>query len=98
MDNITSGGIGASVVVGLGICYKIYQAINHKKFKSTCMNKEFSASIDIDETTPKKELAIRVDGVANRTDPVRDKSEDRPPISQNEIPHLQTSCNIPNPR
>jgi len=44
------------------------------------MGKEFSASIDIDETTPKKDLSIRVDGTAHRTDPLRDKSEGRPPI------------------
>jgi hypothetical protein len=80
MDNITSGGIGASIVVCLGLCYKIYQAINHHKVKSTCMGKEFSASIDIDETTPKKDLSIRVDGASNRTDPERNKSQDRPPI------------------
>jgi hypothetical protein len=81
MDNIASGGIGASIVVGLGICYKVYQAINHRRVKSTCMGKECNASLDIDETTPKKDLTIRVDGTSNRTDPVRDKSEDRPPIS-----------------
>jgi len=80
MDNYASGGIGASVVIAFGICYKVYLAINHHKLKSTCMGKEFSASIDIDETTPKKDLSIRVDGTANRTDPLRDKSEGRPPI------------------
>jgi hypothetical protein len=80
MDNIASGGIGASVVICLGICYKVYLAINHHKVKSTCMGKEFSASIDIDETTPKKDLTIRVDGASNRTDSERNKSEDRPPI------------------
>jgi hypothetical protein len=80
MDNITSGGIGASVVLALGICYKVYLAINHHKVKSTCMGKEFSASIDIDETTPKKDLTIKVDGTSDRTDPERNKSQDRPPI------------------
>ena len=80
MDNITSGGIGASVVVGLGICYKVYQAINHRRVKSTCMGKECNASIDIDETTPKKELTIRIDGTSDRANPERNKSEDRPPI------------------
>jgi hypothetical protein len=81
MDNIASGGIGASVVIGLGICYRVYQAINHHKWKSKCMDKECNASIDIDETTPKKELTIRVDGASDRTNPERNKSQDRPPIS-----------------
>ena len=75
MDNLASGGIGASVVIALGICYKVYQAINHHRIKSKCMSKEFSASIDIDETTPKKDLAIRVDGIANRTDTQRDEQK-----------------------
>ena len=74
MDNLASGGIGASVVIGLGICYKVYLAINHHKVKSTCMGKEFTASIDIDTTTPKKDLTIRIDGASNRTDSERDKS------------------------
>ena len=80
MDNLASGGIGASVVIGLGIFYRLYLAINHHKLKSTCMGKEFSASIDIDETTPKKDLSIRVDGASNRADPVRNEPQGRPPI------------------
>jgi hypothetical protein len=81
MDNLTCGGIGASVVICLGICYKVYLAINHRKVKSTCMGKEFSASIDIDETTPKKDLTIRIDGTSDRTNSERNKPQDRPPIS-----------------
>jgi hypothetical protein len=69
MDNLASGGIGASVVIAIGICYKVYQAINHHRVKSTCMGKEFSASIDIDETTPKKDISIKVDGASDRTNP-----------------------------
>lgn len=75
MDNLASGGIGASVVIVIGLCYKVYQAINHHKVKSTCMGKEFSASIDIDETTPKKDLTIRIDGTSHRTNPERDEQK-----------------------
>lgn len=75
MDNLASGGVGASVVIALGICYKIYQAINHHRIKSQCMGKEFSASIDIDQTSPKKDIAIRIDGITNRTDPQRDEQK-----------------------
>ena len=80
MDNLTSGGIGAGTVLGLGLAYKLYKAINHHKIKSTCMGKEFSASIDIDETTPKKELTIRIDGVANRSNSQRDEQKSGSPI------------------
>jgi len=45
------------------------------------MGKEFSASIDIDETTPKKDLTIRIDGTSDRTNSERNKPQDRPPIS-----------------
>jgi hypothetical protein len=75
MDNITSGGIGAGTVVALGLAYKLYLAINHHRIKSTCMGKEFSASIDVDETTPKKELTIRVDGTPNRPNTERDEQK-----------------------
>ena len=62
MDNISSGAAGAGSIVALGVIYRIYQAINHHKVKSTCMGKEFSASIDIDATTPtKKDITINVD-------------------------------------
>ena len=44
------------MVVAIGILYKVYLAINHKRVKSTCMGKEITASLDIDETntTPKR--------------------------------------------
>jgi hypothetical protein len=75
MDNISSGAAGAGSVVILAILYRIYLAVNHHKVRSTCMGKEFSASIDIDQTTPKKELTIRVDEpdrTGNNTHPERD--------------------------
>lgn len=53
MDNYSSAGLGASSVVVLGIAYKVYQALNHKKFRSECCGQKFTASVDIDETTPK---------------------------------------------
>lgn len=53
MDNYSSAGVGASSVLILGIAYKVYQVINHKKFRSECCGQKFSASVDIDETTPK---------------------------------------------
>ena len=56
MDNLSSGAAGAGSIVALGLIYRIYLAV-----KSTCMGKEFSASIDIDQTTPKKDITIKVD-------------------------------------
>jgi hypothetical protein len=76
MDNVSSGAAGAGSIIALGVIYRIYQAINHHKVKSTCMNKEFSASIDIDPTTPpKKDISIKIDEsnrAGNNTHPERD--------------------------
>jgi hypothetical protein len=68
MDSFASGGIGASIVVGLGIAYKIYLAVNHHRIRSTCCGKNLEASIDVEETTPKKpELKIRVNETGSIT-------------------------------
>jgi hypothetical protein len=72
-NSLASGGVGAGIVVGLGIAYKIYQAINHHRIKSTCMGKEITASIDIDETTPKKNTETSIDvgtGTRNPSNPI----------------------------
>jgi hypothetical protein len=55
MDSSTlaSGSIGGvSVALILGIAYILYNAINHRRCRSMCCNKEISASIDIENTTP----------------------------------------------
>ena len=53
---LASGSVGASIVVALGILYKVFVFINHRRIKSTCNGKEVTASIDIDttNTTPKR--------------------------------------------
>jgi hypothetical protein len=63
MDNssLASGSVGAAIVVGIGIAYKVYTVVNHHRIKSNCMGKEFSASIDIDETTPQIKIKVPVD-------------------------------------
>jgi len=68
-NSLASGGVGAGIIVGLGILYKIYQAINHHRIKSTCMGKEITASIDIDETTPKKNTETSIDVPGTRNTP-----------------------------
>lgn len=78
MDNFTSGGVGASVVVVLGVLYKIYTAINHRHIRSRCCGKEFDASIDVDDSTPKNSIP-RVDGITDRADTQRNEQENRPP-------------------
>lgn len=77
MDNVSSGAAGAGSIIALGVIYRIYLAVNHHKVKSTCMGKEFSASIDIDQTTPKKDITIKVDEpdrTGNNTHPERDST------------------------
>ena len=53
MDSWASGGIGASIILGLGIAYKIYVALNHHRIVSNCCGKKIEVSLDIEETTPK---------------------------------------------
>jgi hypothetical protein len=58
MDNYATGGIGASLVIVLGIAYKIFNTINHHRLRSECCNLRFSASIDVEETTPKSSSSV----------------------------------------
>jgi hypothetical protein len=74
MDSFSSGAVGASTIVVLGIFYKVYQAVNHKHIRSRCCNKQFDASIDIDDSTPKTNPTIVGDGTDNRTNPERDST------------------------
>jgi hypothetical protein len=52
MDNYTSGGIGASAVLALGLAYRVYIAINHHRVRSNCCGKQMVVSVDVEETTP----------------------------------------------
>ena len=63
---LASGGVGASIMLAFGILYKVIQAVNHRRIKSTCMGKELTASLDIETTSPKKNSEVSVD-VAERT-------------------------------
>jgi hypothetical protein len=60
MDNYASGGIGAGIVVALGITYRVYLAVNHHRIRSNCCGKEIVASIDIEKTTPPPDIKIRI--------------------------------------
>ena len=79
MDSFSSGAVGASSIVVLGILYKVYQAVNHKHFRSTCCGNKIEASIDIDDSTPKTNPIIVRDGTADRADSQRNEQKDRPP-------------------
>jgi hypothetical protein len=57
MDNYASGGIGAVSILVLAIIARLIVMINHHRIKSECMGKKFSASIDIQPTTPDKNLS-----------------------------------------
>jgi hypothetical protein len=49
MDSYASGGIGATVVLILGMLYKF---LDHKRLRSRCCG--WSASVDIEDVTPKE--------------------------------------------
>jgi len=55
MDTYQSGGVGAAVVFALGILYKVLAEVNHRRIRSNCCGKLFTASIDVETTTPTEE-------------------------------------------
>jgi len=49
MDSYASGGIGATVVIVLGLLYKF---VDHKRLRSQCCG--YTASVGIEDITPKE--------------------------------------------
>ena len=45
-------GITSSIIAMLGISYKAYTAINHKRCRSKCCGYNIENSIDIENTSP----------------------------------------------
>jgi len=53
MENpYVTGSIGATITVVLGIAYKIFQAVNHKRLRSNCCGKNLVLSVDVEATSP----------------------------------------------
>jgi hypothetical protein len=48
----SQAGITGSIIALMGLSYKIYTAINHKRCKSRCCGYDIENSIDIGDTTP----------------------------------------------
>jgi hypothetical protein len=48
----SQAGITGSIIAAMGIAYRIYTAINHKRCKSKCCGYDIENSIDIGDTTP----------------------------------------------
>jgi hypothetical protein len=59
MDSYTSGGIGASAVLALGLAYRVYVAVNHHRVRSNCCGKEVVVSVDVEQTTPPAEKSTQ---------------------------------------
>ena len=66
MDNnqLTTAGLTATFTAIVGIAYKIYKVVNHKRIRSNCCGKKLEASIDIDNTTP-PEVVIPAESFVN---------------------------------
>ena len=58
--NLESFGIGTGAMAVLGIAYRIYLAVNHHRVRSVCCNRACITQIDVEETTPSKELKIKI--------------------------------------
>jgi hypothetical protein len=72
MDNYTSGGIGAVIVIVLGVAYRIYSAVNHHRIRSVCCGRVLTASIDVESTTPPLKISAPVDGRRDTGDTLPD--------------------------
>jgi hypothetical protein len=59
MDNYSSGGIGAAILIVIGIAARLILMINHHRIKSECCGKRFSAAIDIQPTTPETKIECK---------------------------------------
>jgi len=66
MDNnqLTTAGLTATFTAIVGIAYKIYMVVNHKRIRSNCCGKKIEASIDIDNTTP-PEVVVPAESFVN---------------------------------
>lgn len=51
-SSLNAGGIAGIVSLVIVITRELYKAINHRRIRSKCCDKEISASIDIEATTP----------------------------------------------
>jgi len=56
MDPYASGGVGATVVVVLGLLYKF---LDHKRLRSRCCG--WTVSVDLEDVTPKVEPGQKID-------------------------------------
>jgi len=81
MDNYASGGVGAVSVLVLGLLYKLYQIINHRRIRSNCCGKIFVVAIDIDSTstTPRQTQILPEQSLIK---------SDQPVINQIKVPEL----------
>ena len=50
--------VGVYVSLGLSLGAVVLGVINHKRIRSTCCGKEASVSLDIENTTPKREAFV----------------------------------------
>jgi hypothetical protein len=57
--DLESFGVGTGAMAVLGILYRIYLAVNHRRVRSTCCNRACITSIDVEETTP-GDLKIKI--------------------------------------
>jgi len=85
MDNYASGGVGAVSVLVLGLLYKLYQIINHRRIRSNCCGKVFVVALDIDETTPRQNQILPEQSLIK---------SDQPVINQIKVPELSAKVDI----
>ena len=75
MDSYSAGGLAAGITLAMWIAHTLYININHRRVVSKCCGKIFSASIDIDETTPRQNQIIPEQSLINSEQPVINNSK-----------------------
>jgi hypothetical protein len=57
--NLESFGVGTGAMALLGVLYRVYLAVNHRRVRSVCCNQACVSQIDVEETTP-GDLKIKI--------------------------------------
>ena len=86
--NLASGGVGATIIVVLGIIYKL---VNHKRVRSVCCGRKMEVSLDIDTITPVPPVPASASTLMIRAVPQHPHPSEVPPPLPPSTCHASTS-------
>jgi len=80
----SQAGITGSIIACMGIAYRIYTAINHKRCKSKCCGYDIENSIDIGDTTP-PHISVPVERLQSKPIAVSAEQFDNPMVDAGQV-------------